>query len=132
MLRVALDAFGGRFGEDVEGKRSGQGPVQMKSRNRVAVRLLTIVQELESQPKEKADLKPGIMSFPKQLAQIREWVEDVNEFGLAYELLVCLLENSRLVLSGPAAIALLEVGLILGFKTEREIDKEFDRTGESR
>ena len=54
-------------------------------------------------------------------------MNDAGEYGLVYENVVSKLEASPFKLSGKAAIKLLEVGLIFGFKTESESDKEFDR-----
>ena len=67
------------------------------------------------------------MSFQDQVEQIREFAEDANEPVLAFEFLVCLLEGSRLQLSGSSAVSLIESALILGFKTEREVDRVHDR-----
>lgn len=60
------------------------------------------------------------------MKQIREFVE-VGEYGIAYESMVAHLEALPFVLSGKAAVSLLELGLLFGFKTEREEDREFDR-----
>lgn len=93
----------------------------------ISGRLLQILGEIDAQPSERADLQSGEMSFEDQLAEIRGFLEYAGEYGLAYEYIVGLLAGSRLVVSGPAAVALLEVGLLLGFKTESELDKVFDR-----
>jgi len=72
------------------------------------------------------DIPPEQASLSEQLENIREWIEDVGEYGIAYEALVALLEAHEFSLTGNAAIKLLEVGLIMGFKTERPEDKDFD------
>ena len=56
-----------------------------------------------------------------------EWLDDAGKYGLVYENVVSMLEVWPFKLSGKAAIKLLEVGLIFGFKTESESDKGFDR-----
>ena len=60
------------------------------------------------------------------MSRIGEWL-DVNEFGIAYESIVATIEYHPFTLSSRAAVGLLEVALLLGFKTEREEDKAFDR-----
>lgn len=66
------------------------------------------------------------MRLEEQLEQIREWIEDANEYEIAYELIVCLLEQFQFQLSGGAAVKLLEVGLLMRFKTDKAEDEEFD------
>jgi hypothetical protein len=58
---------------------------------------------------------------------IEEWICYANELGIAYESMVCSLEQGPFTLSGKAAVALLEVGLLFGFKTDRPEDQPFDR-----
>lgn len=53
--------------------------------------------------------------------------QDAGEFGLAYETMISLLESFPFMLTGSAAVRLLEVGLIFGFKTDSDDDKAFDR-----
>jgi hypothetical protein len=60
------------------------------------------------------------------MKQIREFVE-VGEYGIAYESMVADIEALPFVLSGKAAVSLLELGLLFGYKTDRDEDREFDR-----
>jgi len=99
----------------------------MRFDERVRDGILQVLAELDTQPESAVDIGPNELSFQEQLTQIREFAEEANEVGVAYESIVCLLESSKLVLSGPASISLLEVGLLFGFKTERAEDAKFDR-----
>lgn len=67
------------------------------------------------------------MSFDEEMEQIREYIEDAGEYAIAYESLVANLEQVPFVISGKAAIGLLEVGLVMGYKTEVDHDAMFDR-----
>jgi hypothetical protein len=88
--------------------------------------LLQILGEIEVQ-REIGDTFPNEMQpFVDQTSQIREFIELAGEYSIAYECLVCLLEFREFKISGPAAIKLLEIGLLLRFKTEREEDREYD------
>ncbi|HEX8589798.1 hypothetical protein [Pseudomonas sp.] len=89
--------------------------------------LSIVLAELGSQPEVGSFFPPESLSYQEQIDQLSEWVNDAGEYGLVYENVVSMLEASTFKLSGKAAIKLLEVGLIFGFKTESESDKEFDR-----
>lgn len=86
--------------------------------------LALVVGELLSQT---AGLDDGTATpVQVELEQISEWIKS-GELGIAYESIVCVLEDDELLtLSGRAAVALLEVGLTFGFKTERPQDSSFD------
>ncbi|RWA46397.1 hypothetical protein AU476_36335 [Cupriavidus sp. UYMSc13B] len=68
-----------------------------------------------------------MMSYSEQIDQIEEFILSAGEFGIAYENIISLIEITPVQLSGAAAIKLLEVALLFGFKTERSSDAEFDR-----
>jgi hypothetical protein len=89
--------------------------------------LLVILSELSIQPEIATHFPPDIQSYDEQLAQIDEYLVDAGEYGLGYELIVNLLAVFPFKLSGSAAVKLLEVGLLLGFKTEAPEDVLFDR-----
>jgi hypothetical protein len=55
-----------------------------------------------------------------------EYINYANEYGIAYESIVAMLETEQLEVSGRAAIALLEVALLLGYKTDQDKDKIYD------
>ena len=61
------------------------------------------------------------------LAELRELIFDADEFGLAYEEIVCVCEIGTFVLKGSDAVKLLEIGLLLGYKTARASDEMFGR-----
>ena len=67
------------------------------------------------------------MTFEEEMAQIGEYIHDAGEYGLAYEVIVVNAEEVPFVLSSKAAVKLLEVGLVMGFKTERPTDAAFGR-----
>lgn len=70
---------------------------------------------------------PGELSYSDEMAQIREFIEIAGEYGLAYEYINCALERHPYKIYGKIAIKLLEVRLLMGFKSGRENDKRLDR-----
>ncbi len=92
----------------------------------IAANLSAILDEIRQQLDVGAGFPPALQAFPAQVELIREWIEDANEFGIAYESLVSMLEEFPFQLSGPTAVKLLEVGLAMRFKTERPQDAPFD------
>jgi hypothetical protein len=99
----------------------------MKDFNFVEENLFFVLRELEAQPEVASYFPKDIMSYGDQLAQLREYLEDAGEYGLAYEGIVSLLETMPFKLTGQATIKLLEVGLLFGFKTDADKDKNFDK-----
>lgn len=83
-----------------------------------------------SEMKQQADLAEYYggdqMSFEDEMKQVDEFICDVGEYGIAYESIVVAAEEVPFVLSSKAAVKLLEVGLIMRFKTDRPIDKAFN------
>jgi len=69
---------------------------------------------------------PDILGYEDTLFNIREWLEDDGEYGLAYEVMVSLLERFDFKISGKSAVRLLEVGLYFGYKTDLESDHDLD------
>lgn len=67
----------------------------------------------------------GLQPLRTTFLQTWEFLE-ANEWSQAYESLVYLLEELPFHLTGRSAVALLEVGLLLQFKTEHETDRDFD------
>jgi hypothetical protein len=97
-----------------------------ETRTVVEPRLLEVLGEVEAQTKVASSYAESFLPFVEEMRQIREYIEVAGEYGLAYETLVAAIEIHPFVLSGKAAISLLEVGLIFGFKTDREEDSFFD------
>ena len=93
----------------------------------IEANLLFILAEIRKQPDVGANFPVELRGFAEQLEQLREYIEDAGEYGIAYESLVCMLEEFPFQLSGRAAVKLLEVGLSMGLKTERPGDERFDR-----
>lgn len=93
----------------------------------IEANLLFVLNELEGQPEIAAYYPATTLSYEDQMAQIREFIELAGEYGLAYEYISGALESFPFKLSGAAAIKLLEVGLLMGFKSGLESDKRFDR-----
>jgi hypothetical protein len=84
----------------------------------IETRLLFILHELESQKNVSLTYSENTLSFNDEMKQIHEFIEFANEYGLAYETIVAAIESHPFILSGKAAIALLEVGLLFGYKTD--------------
>jgi hypothetical protein len=93
----------------------------------VEANLLALLAEVETQPEVGSTFPPEMQSFSEQVDQVREYIVDAGEYSVAYECLVSLLASFPFTLSGPAAVKLLELGLLMGFKTERPEDLAFDR-----
>jgi hypothetical protein len=93
----------------------------------VEANLAFILNELEAQPQVGRHYPTTALSYEDQMAQIREFIEVAGEYGLAYEYINGALEQFPFSISGLAAIKLLEVGLLMGFKSELDCDKRFDR-----
>jgi hypothetical protein len=87
--------------------------------------LTVVLSKIEGQSEVGATYSPGLLPFEQHMAQIHEFI-DVGEYGLAYESMVASLEGYAFRLSGSAAVKLLEVGRLFGFKTERTRDAQFD------
>jgi hypothetical protein len=90
-------------------------------------RLLCILSELERQSDVAVTYSKDHLSFADKMNQIREFATFAGEYGLAYESLVATIQSHPFLLSGRAAISLLELGLTFGFKTELAEDCAFDR-----
>jgi hypothetical protein len=88
--------------------------------------LLRVLGEVEEQREIGNTFPVEMQSLDDQTVQIREYIELAGEYSIAYESLVCLLEFRPFKVSGPVAIELLEVGLLLKFKTDRPEDSMFD------
>lgn len=89
--------------------------------------LLFILNELIDQPDVATHFPPEILNYDEHMKELHEFIDMAGEYGIAYELIVSLLEDFPFKLTGKAAVKLLETGLMMGFKTEREEDADFDR-----
>ncbi len=92
----------------------------------VETRLQDILEEMKTQDELAIHYSPDSLSFGEEIEQIREYVEDAGEYSLAYESIVVNLEEVPFGLSSSNAIKLLEVGLIMKYKTERDEDVFLD------
>lgn len=98
----------------------------------VATRLRLLFDEMRAQEADVATMyESSSRGFDSEFDEISEYLNEAHEFGIAYEVLVCNLEFATYVLSAKASLALLEVGLLFGFKTERASDEIFDRRSPS-
>jgi hypothetical protein len=86
-----------------------------------------ILGEMKAQPEVAQHYPRDGLTYDEHLAQIHEFIDDAGEYGLAYEYIVAVLDSIPFRLTGAAAVKLLEIGLLMGFKSEQEIDKRFDR-----
>ncbi|MDR0588474.1 MAG: hypothetical protein LBG61_05835 [Burkholderiales bacterium] len=88
--------------------------------------LLFILSEIEDQDEVGNTFSSEMLSFSEEKENIREFIEDTGEYGIAYEALVAILETHPFRISSTAAIKLLEVGLLMRYKTESPEDALFD------
>lgn len=93
----------------------------------IQVRLERILDELTRQSDVSASYPPDTLPFDEEMKQVREYIDVGGEYGIAYESLVATIESHPFVLSGKAAISLLELGLLFGYKTGLDEDRVFDR-----
>ncbi|MDR5884301.1 hypothetical protein [Caballeronia sp. LZ032] len=89
--------------------------------------LLIVLLEMEEQPEVARAYPPDAMTYEDEMAQIREFIDLAGEYGLAFEYINSSLEQYPYKVSGKAAVKLLEVGLLIGFKSENDKDSRFDR-----
>lgn len=89
--------------------------------------LTFILNELSAQPEVAVYFPSEMQSCEEQLGLIKELLLDAGEYGIAYELIISMIEEFPFRLSGKASVKLLEAGLIMGFKTEKPEDSKFDR-----
>ncbi len=106
--------------------RPVEKPMTRLAPNELQNRLLILLDELERQRSVGSTYSDKFLSYEDQMRQIREFIE-IGEYGLAYEYLVGAVELHAFMLSGKAAISLLELGLAFGFKTENQDDRVLDR-----
>lgn len=90
----------------------------------VEANLSSVMREMAAQP-EAAD-PTDTASFEELMSDVGKWIEDHGQYGIAYEAMVAELESGEFRLSGRAAVKLLEVGLLFGYKTKRPQDKRFN------
>ncbi|WP_133248093.1 hypothetical protein [Comamonas sp. JNW] len=88
--------------------------------------LVFILNEIENQREISKSFPEDMLGFDETIARIHEYIEEAGEYALAYELMVILLETYDFTISGLGAVKLLELGLIMKFKTTREIDSRFN------
>ena len=96
-------------------------------RSMIVERLSLVLGEMRiQQSKVEGHYPPEGMSFEEEIALLDELLGPANEFGVAYECIVANLEAAPFSLSSAAALALLEVGLLMRYKTGRGEDGAFD------
>jgi len=88
--------------------------------------LLAVLSEVENQPAVGELFPSELMSYAEQIEFLHELIEHAGEYAIAYESLVCLLENYPFQISSNVAVKLLEVGLLMQYKTERHEDLRFN------
>ena len=90
--------------------------------NAIYKRLRLVLAEMESQKHLAASFPAEQLSFNEEMAQIKEFI-NVGEAGPAYEVIVATLEQVPFAILGSAAVALLELGLLFRYKTDRPEDR---------
>jgi hypothetical protein len=88
--------------------------------------LLDIINEISRQPEVGKLFPSNRLTFDAYVAQLLEYVEDAGEYGVAYESIVACISRYPFSFSGKSAVKLLEVGLLMRYKTGLPEDKEFD------
>jgi len=86
-----------------------------------------VLSEMEAQPEVARHFPPNVLAYGDLMAQIHEFIDLAGEYGLAYEYINGALETLPFKISGNATVKLLEVGLLMGFKSGLDRDKRFDR-----
>ena len=89
-------------------------------------RLLMVLRELEKQAAVGSSYSGRELSFADEMRQLFEYVEVAGEYEIAYETIVVTVSAHPFILSGAGAVALLETGLLLGYKTSRKEDSLFE------
>jgi hypothetical protein len=84
--------------------------------------LLEILFELKEQSDVSSFFSDKELSFEELVKQLEEYISLAGEYAIAYEVIVCTLEKYPFKLSGKCSVRLLEIGLIMGYKTDREED----------
>lgn len=102
-------------------------PEQIKRLDLIESNLLAVLAEIQDQEDVGKTFPPDRMSFLENKEFVRELLEVAGENGIAYESLVGMLELHPFKISGPIAIKLLEVALLMGYKSELPEDAVFDR-----
>jgi hypothetical protein len=92
----------------------------------IEIKLMAILSELEQQHTVGEKYSENSLSYREEMEQIREFIDLAGEYTLAYEIIVATLEKHPFFLSSKAAVNLLEIGLFMQYKTDREEDKIFD------
>lgn len=93
----------------------------------IEISLLQILAEIRVQDSIGKNFPDQTLAFKDEIVQIDDWIVNHGEYDIAYESIVCLLEQYQFILTGPTAIKLLEAGLIIGYKTRRPENDRFNR-----
>lgn len=89
-------------------------------------KMIQIYLEIRSQHDVGALISDSQLSFNEQMNNIYEYINDAGEHEIAYELIICLLEMYPFVISSLNAVLLVEIALSFKYKTDRDVDKQYD------
>ncbi len=89
-------------------------------------RLLMVWRAMEQQPEALLPFAKTNENAKEQLRILLSMIT-CNEPALAYDVIIYSIEGGGFVFSGAVALALLELGLLFGYKTNRDIDAIFKR-----
>lgn len=95
--------------------------------NLVCQRLGAILGELREQSNLATQHWDSREDFETEMNQIREYIEEAGEFGIAYDVIIANLAQVPFNLSSKSVLGLVEVALVMGYKTEDDCDIVFDR-----
>lgn len=88
--------------------------------------LIIVCEDIKLQCEIALTFSPDELPYDSWIEQLDEWINYACEYSLAYESIVSSIENHPFRLSGEAVVKLLEVALLLRYKTDRESDCQFD------
>lgn len=95
--------------------------------NLVYQRLIAIASELHEQKHLATKHWDSQDDFENEMCQIKEYIEEAGEYGIAYDVIIANLDQVPFQLSSKAVLGLIEVALVMGYKTEDDCDAVFDR-----
>jgi hypothetical protein len=96
----------------------------MKVNEKISIRLLSIVKEIQHQTHVEVEFLESELSFKDNIKFLYNFIEN-NEIGVAYQSLVSMLECHSFAMSSIASVQLLEIGLLFGYKTDHPKDEEY-------
>ena len=92
--------------------------MEMMPHQLIRDKLVDIIKEM-AQQKDAIEDHPDFATFEEQIVQIEEYVTH-SEWGLAYDIILALLENGNFSLSGKNALSFVWLGLCMSCKAKQD------------